>query len=192
MWHTGQGAAERLLPLVIRNCADTAEHRVCKIERSKATQCSVMSVYRTYVFEHLFWQLYGPNFQLPQIALYLFLSLFFFCVTGAGVNPQVSDIHSKKKSFPCFKVFEPTSRINVLIYFERWKGPAGIHRIMTWNSDSPPIWMGSKRCRKWLWYPHRQIPNFNLQYAMSLLSLRKVAFSSTKIKATHYILNAGS
>lgn len=169
MWHTGQGAIERLLPLAIRNCANTAEHRVCKIELSKAAQCSVMSVCRTYVFEHLFWQLYGPNIQLLQIALKLFLIFFFPCLTGAAMNLQVPDIYSNKKSFPGFKIFEPTFRIKVLIYFEQCKGPVGINMIMIWNSELSLIWIVSKRYKKWLWYPQKQLPNFSLQYAMSLV-----------------------
>lgn len=60
-----------------------------------------------------------------------FLDYFFFpCLTGAAMNLQVPDIYSNKKSFPGFKIFEPTFRIKVLIYFERCKGPVGINMIM--------------------------------------------------------------
>jgi len=64
------------------------------------------------------------------------------------MNPQAPDIYSNQKSFQCFKVFEPTSRVNVLIYFELCNGPLGINTRRTQNSDLPLIWMVSKQYKK--------------------------------------------
>lgn len=49
MWDAG---TESLLPLVTVSCANTAEHRAGKTEPSRAAQCSVMRVCRTYTLKY--------------------------------------------------------------------------------------------------------------------------------------------
>lgn len=192
MWHAGQGAVARVLPLVIRNCANTAEHMVCLTDLSRAGQCSV-TLFAGPVFSrtcldscmaHIF-----SYYKLLWSFSWFF---FFFLLNWSWYEPWIPDIYSDKKSFPHFKDFEPTSRINVLIYFERRKGPVGINTIETWNGDLSLIWMISKQYKKRLWYPQRQLPNFDVQYSMFFLHLERMAFSSTKIKTIYYNLNTGS
>lgn len=141
-----------------------------------------MSVCRTYILQHLFWQRYEPDFQVLQIALKLFLIFFFSYLTEADVNPQISDIYSDKKFYAHFRVLEPTSRISILIYFELCKGPVGINMVMTPNSDLCLIQMVSKQYKMGLWYPYGLLPNSNCV-------LKRVAFTSAKMKATCYILS---